>query len=242
MDLFVSKKIIEKLGGYILVESSINSGSKFTFAFPYVSKSDHTNSFVEIQEEDQLQSSQEISKYECISPSRLNEEFRANKEKEDEKEKYIENENKKFEDSFYQKSERPLIQFSSKICQCTRILIVDDEVNNRFILSNYCKRLNLSSNEAKDGEDALIKVKEYPIQSKCCQKYDLILMDSNMPKLNGEQSALEIRKFQKKNKIKESIIYCITANADISCKLNEYNVKIYDKILFKPLKFETFQE
>ncbi|MEI8216359.1 MAG: response regulator transcription factor [Eubacteriales bacterium] len=70
-----------------------------------------------------------------------------------------------------------------------RILIVDDEVNIRAILRRYAELEGHEVVEAKDGLEALNKVK--------IKDFDIILMDIMMPELDGFSAYKEIHKLKK---------------------------------------------
>ena len=58
-----------------------------------------------------------------------------------------------------------------------KILIVDDEPQNIAVLSRFMRRLGYETHSASDGESALEAV--------MCERPDVILLDVNMPKLDG---------------------------------------------------------
>lgn len=62
-----------------------------------------------------------------------------------------------------------------------RILIVDDIKNNRDLLQEIFSRLNISTKHAVNGEEAV----QYALN----EKFDLIMMDIRMPKMDGYQAA-----------------------------------------------------
>jgi two-component system, chemotaxis family, sensor kinase CheA len=71
-----------------------------------------------------------------------------------------------------------------------RILIVDDSKTDRSIMKSALKSLGLSIIEAVDGVDALNKIKtEAP--------FDAVLIDIEMPKMDGYTLAGEVRKYNK---------------------------------------------
>ncbi|MBR3356842.1 MAG: response regulator transcription factor [Solobacterium sp.] len=68
----------------------------------------------------------------------------------------------------------------------TRILIVDDEVNIREVVREYCELNGYDTDEAKDGLEAVEKVRSV--------HYDCIILDVMMPKMDGFSACREIKK------------------------------------------------
>lgn len=66
-----------------------------------------------------------------------------------------------------------------------RVLVVDDDPINRMILRKQLLRLNVEPVSAADGMEALDTVQG--------GQWDMILMDGQMPRLDGPETALEIR-------------------------------------------------
>ncbi|WP_372972784.1 response regulator [Marinobacter sp.] len=66
-----------------------------------------------------------------------------------------------------------------------RVLVVDDDPINRMILRKQLMRLNIEPVSAADGMEALGTVQE--------GHWDMILMDGQMPRLDGPETAHEIR-------------------------------------------------
>lgn len=67
-----------------------------------------------------------------------------------------------------------------------KILIVDDEEKIREVIKEYAQFSGYETDESKDGMEAVSKVN--------ANKYDLIIMDVMMPKLDGYSAVKEIRK------------------------------------------------
>lgn len=67
-----------------------------------------------------------------------------------------------------------------------KILIVDDEERIREVIKEYAEFSGYETDESIDGMDAVSKAN--------ANKYDLIIMDVMMPKLDGYSAVKEIRK------------------------------------------------
>jgi CheY-like chemotaxis protein len=66
-----------------------------------------------------------------------------------------------------------------------RVLVAEDNLVNQFILKKMLNDWQLDVAFVDNGRKAIDKLKE--------QDYDLILMDTHMPELNGYQAARHIR-------------------------------------------------
>src|ERR1700694_1936103 len=67
-----------------------------------------------------------------------------------------------------------------------KILIVDDESTIRIALRTTLGALGFATKEARNGEEAICKLKEQPA--------DVILLDINMPGMGGLQACKELRR------------------------------------------------
>lgn len=66
------------------------------------------------------------------------------------------------------------------------VLIVDDDANERSLLASYLKHRGLDVRQAGDGLEAL-----YTLSSK--EKPDVVLLDMNMPRMDGQTTVQRIR-------------------------------------------------
>ena len=86
-----------------------------------------------------------------------------------------------------------------------RILVVDDSKVTRDVIGMYLRKAGFSQiDEARDGMEALLKVKNLPPG----EKYDVITLDVNMPKMDGVTTLRELRQMGCRSKI----IMCTTQN------------------------------
>ena len=67
------------------------------------------------------------------------------------------------------------------------VLLVDDEETVRDVASEMLKMIGFEVIAAADGRDALEKYRQHG------EQIDLVLMDLNMPNLNGEEAFHELR-------------------------------------------------
>ena len=86
-----------------------------------------------------------------------------------------------------------------------KVLLVEDNKANQMFMSIILKKLKLEFDIANDGLEA-IKAFE-------STKYDLILMDENMPNLNGIEATKKILNIEKDRNLKHTPIIALTANA-----------------------------
>lgn len=109
----------------------------------------------------------------------------------------------------------------------TRILIVDDRSLNRLLLSKVLSRVGFDLVEAVNGVDACDKWRE--------TQPDLILMDQNMPVMNGTEAARAIFKECKPGQ--GPVIIALTANAFEQAREAAIAAGFHDFIA-KPFKSE----
>jgi len=84
------------------------------------------------------------------------------------------------------------------------ILIVDDNATNRVVAQALCEMFGCTSETAEDGVEALEAVQE--------RRFDLILMDIKMPRMDGVQATEAIRALT--GPARDIPIVALTANAD----------------------------
>ncbi len=114
------------------------------------------------------------------------------------------------------------------------ILVAEDNPTNRMVLIGFLKKLDITPVVAEDGEKVIICVceKKEPI--------DLILMDCEMPILDGFETTRAIRQWEKVQRRLPVRICALTAHV-----LDEHKGKCQeagmDDYLSKPINFETLK-
>lgn len=95
---------------------------------------------------------------------------------------------------------------STKFLGKKKILLADDEELNRKLTAKFLERYHAITDQAAHGEEALEKLKK--------NNYDLILMDIEMPIMNGLDSVTKIRQHQKNQNLNLIPIIAITGDAN----------------------------
>jgi len=86
-----------------------------------------------------------------------------------------------------------------------RILLAEDSEDNRLLILSYLKNFPYQVDCAENGEVAVEKFKR--------GKYDLVLMDIQMPLMDGYTATREIRKWEAEKNVKDTPIIALTAYA-----------------------------
>ena len=107
-------------------------------------------------------------------------------------------------------------------------LIVDDIFMNRLLLKEIISELCNSYKEAKNGKEAIDIIQE--------ENIDIILMDIEMPVMNGVETTRYIRTQMPYPKNKLPIIALTAHNPDDF--FDDYSNAGFDKLLTKPYSFK----
>ncbi len=114
-----------------------------------------------------------------------------------------------------------------------QILLVEDDRAHREFVANILENIGYEVMIAFNGKDALPLIKQH--------KFDIILMDLEMPEMNGIQAARKIRDLKKQEEIPNIPIIAITANHDAETEemcLGAGMVGLIPKHIWKP-KWES---
>ncbi|MAC46072.1 MAG: hypothetical protein CMI12_04360 [Oceanospirillum sp.] len=85
------------------------------------------------------------------------------------------------------------------------ILLVEDVLVNQMVVQGMLSQSGLSADWAQNGQEAVEKVKD--------NYYDLVLMDIQMPIMDGYQASQAIRLYQEENHLPATPIIALTAHA-----------------------------
>ncbi|ETZ20903.1 ATP-binding protein [Pedobacter sp. V48] len=113
-----------------------------------------------------------------------------------------------------------------------RILLAEDNLMNTYLMQQLFQRWNIKADVAENGEQAVQLVIE--------NQYDLILMDVNMPVMNGLEATLRIRKLDDSSKSGIHIVALTgEASEEVRAKLTDHGLNDY---LPKPFKMEALKK
>ena len=107
-------------------------------------------------------------------------------------------EKKKFND-------QPDDRLQIKDMLAVRILLVEDSADNRLLIQAFLKQMPCLLDIAENGQ---IAVEKY-----ISQNYDLLLMDMEMPVMDGYTATANIRAWEKEHEKKRTPIIALTAHA-----------------------------
>ena len=119
------------------------------------------------------------------------------------------------------------INFNAK-----KILVAEDNKTNQMLINIILTEMNMKVTIVQNGKEAIETFKK--------EYFDLVLMDINMPIMNGSESMLEIKKYQKEHS-RETPIIALTANA-VSGDKQKYLNAGFDGYLSKPIETEKLIE
>ena len=119
-------------------------------------------------------------------------------------------------------------------------LVIDDSSAMRRILSRILKGIGFEISEAKDGQEALACLEQL-------RKPDLVLVDWNMPKMNGLEFVCSVRSNPAYNNIRLMMVTTEITMNQVSKALdagaNEYVMKPFTKdVILEKLKLMEFRE
>ncbi|MBK9991381.1 MAG: response regulator [Verrucomicrobia bacterium] len=113
----------------------------------------------------------------------------------------------------------------------TRILVAEDNIVNQRVVLQHLKRLNIQVDAVKNGQEVLDLIERH--------NYDLVLMDCDMPVLNGIDTARQIRLREKATQRRHLPVVALTAG------IHDREICLaagMDDYLTKPFSPETLRQ
>lgn len=120
--------------------------------------------------------------------------------------------------------------YRSEMAGPKKILVVDDSDDNRFLVKLFLENPNFSVVEAENGQVAVNLVKK--------GDFDLILMDMQMPVMDGYEAVRTIRQFESTSGLSPTPILALTAHGVVTEKEKCLSVGCNDYIA-KPVSRST---
>ena len=119
------------------------------------------------------------------------------------------------------------LQESVEIERNLKILLAEDCENNVLLVQLYLKKFPYSIDIAENGDIAVKKFKD--------DKYDIVLMDIEMPFTDGYEATGLIRDYEVSNNLNKTPIIAVTAHALPENEKRAYSVGC-DYFLTKPVR------
>ncbi|RZU48257.1 signal transduction histidine kinase [Fluviicoccus keumensis] len=122
-----------------------------------------------------------------------------------------------------------------KVLQGRRVLVAEDNQVNRLVITGMLRKLDMTAEIAVNGLEAV------RMQGDAPGRYDLILMDCEMPELDGYEASRRIRDQEKSRGLAAIPIIALTAHAmpDQQVRCLEAGM---DNCLVKPIAFENLKQ
>jgi CheY-like chemotaxis protein/HPt (histidine-containing phosphotransfer) domain-containing protein len=110
------------------------------------------------------------------------------------------------------------------------VLVVDDSEENRFLIGEYLKDFGCRMDFAEDGREAVEKF--------CSSAYDLVLMDLQMPVMDGYSATRRIRGWEEEQGRRLTPVIALTASA-LDAELQKALLAGCTACLRKPVRLLT---
>ena len=116
---------------------------------------------------------------------------------------------------------------SSEFEKPYKILVADDDINNHLLIKAYTRDTSLRIDFVENGKIA------YDLF--CINKYDLLIIDFQMPKMSGTKCIQKIRQFEEEKNKKYTPAIAFTANV-FKSQVDECLKAGFDNFMAKPVK------
>ncbi|KAI8627077.1 hypothetical protein F5Y19DRAFT_444299 [Xylariaceae sp. FL1651] len=127
------------------------------------------------------------------------------------------------------------IQSDHETRQQPRVLLVDDNAINLKLLVTFMKKINLPYAEAMNGLEAVNKFKNAD------QPFDVVLMDLQMPVMDGVEATRKIREYEQSDMMKPAHIIAITGVGNDAARQEAMDAGM-SEFLTKPVRFKVLQQ
>ena len=104
---------------------------------------------------------------------------------------------------------KPALSLNGRFANlAVRVLVAEDNIANQKVIAMMLNKLGIRSDFAANGQEAVEMVEMLP--------YDLILMDCQMPEMNGFEATVEIRRRERGDR--RLTIIALTAHATVESR------------------------
>jgi signal transduction histidine kinase/DNA-binding response OmpR family regulator len=114
-----------------------------------------------------------------------------------------------------------------------RILLADDSEDNRYLILAYLKNAQVNVEIAENGAEASRMFRS--------GQYDVVLMDVEMPVMDGYEGTREIRRYEAERKLKPTPVLALTAHAFADMATTGFEAG-FTALLTKPIRKATLLE
>nr|XP_019011586.1 uncharacterized protein I206_03688 [Kwoniella pini CBS 10737]OCF50367.1 hypothetical protein I206_03688 [Kwoniella pini CBS 10737] len=129
---------------------------------------------------------------------------------------------------------KDIFQFEGKK---PHVLIVEDNLINQTVLARQLKHCNITCDVASHGLEALEKIRKVCSINSTGQPFDCILMDLEMPVMDGLTALDHIRKEESLGQLKKNLVIALTGNARQG-QIDEAKSRGMDEVIIKPYRLD----
>ncbi|WVQ90544.1 hypothetical protein IAS59_004324 [Cryptococcus gattii] len=119
------------------------------------------------------------------------------------------------------------------------VLIVEDNLINQTVLARQLKHCNLTCDVASNGQEALEKIRKASSigDESEDQAFDCVLMDLEMPIMDGLTAVKHIREEENAGKLKKNLVIALTGNAR-QAQIDLAKMTGMDEVVIKPYRLD----
>ena len=125
------------------------------------------------------------------------------------------------------------IQINNEVQFIGHVLVAEDNKTNQMLISIILDDYGIDYKIANNGMEAVDMFKEY--------KFDLVLMDENMPELNGLGAMKQIKEYEMKHSLEKTPIVALTANA-LTTDIERFLNAGMDGFVAKPINTKYLEQ
>lgn len=116
-----------------------------------------------------------------------------------------------------------------------RVLVVEDNIINRTVVLRQMKQAGVRAEAVTNGLEALERLRE--TQKPGGDKFDCVLMDLEMPVMDGYTATKRLRAEEKEGRLERSRVVALTGNARQA--LIQEQMRDFDDVAVKPYRLDA---